>query len=116
MGFSESISPETVRQILKKTLKPWQRKESFPKSMEDVLDLYQEDHDPDHPVVCFDETSKQLVKDVRPAIEARPDVWNAMDISRHPQPVHVLRTKGGWRHVEVTDDCCGLRSSDALAG
>ena len=39
--------------------------------MEDLLDLYHQDHDPDHPVVCFDETSKQLVKDVRPAIEAR---------------------------------------------
>ena len=44
----------------------------FVARMEDVLDLYQEDHDPDRPVVCFDETSKQLVKDVRPTIEARP--------------------------------------------
>ena len=23
--------------------------------MEDVLDLYHQDYDPDHPVVCFDE-------------------------------------------------------------
>ena len=40
--------------------------------MEDVLDLYHQDYDPDHPVVCFDETSKQLVADKRPSIGARP--------------------------------------------
>ena len=34
--------------------------------MEDVLDLYHEDHDPDQPVVCFDETSKQLIERGRP--------------------------------------------------
>ena len=28
--------------------------------MEDVLDLYHEEYDPERPVVCFDETSKQL--------------------------------------------------------
>ena len=40
--------------------------------MENVLDLYHEDYDADRPVVCFDETSKQLVADKRPSIEARP--------------------------------------------
>ena len=39
--------------------------------MENVLDLYHEDYDADRPVVCFDETSKQLVADKRPSIEAR---------------------------------------------
>ena len=29
--------------------------------MEDVLDLYAEPYDPDRPVVCFDETSTQLL-------------------------------------------------------
>ena len=38
--------------------------------MEDVLDLYHQDYDPDHPVVCFDETSRQLVADKRPVIGA----------------------------------------------
>ena len=32
--------------------------------MEDVLDLYAEPYDPDRPVVCFDETSTQLLVDV----------------------------------------------------
>ena len=47
--------------------------------MEDVLDpvsstgqaLYHEEYDPERPVVCFDETSKQLLGDARPPIEGR---------------------------------------------
>ena len=33
----------------------------FVACMEDVVDLYAEPYDPKRPVVCFDETSKQLV-------------------------------------------------------
>lgn len=40
--------------------------------MEDVLDLYAEPYDPQRPVVCFDETSKQLVADKNPGIPAKP--------------------------------------------
>ena len=66
MGFAESISLETVRQISQKNeLKPWKKKEwcipevsgEFVARMEDVLDLYHADLHPDHPVVCFDETA-----------------------------------------------------------
>ena len=38
--------------------------------MEDVLDLYAEPYDPKRPVVCFDETSKQLVAEKR--LPSRP--------------------------------------------
>ena len=79
----------------------------FVARMEDVLDLYQEDHDPDHPVVCFDETSKQLVKDVRPAIEARPGRVERYDTEYKRNGTRNLfmfcEPKGGWRHVEVTE-------------
>ena len=34
-------------------------------AMEDVLDLYAEPYDPQRPVVCFDETSTQLLAEVR---------------------------------------------------
>ena len=75
--------------------------------MEDVLDLYQEDHDPDRPVVCFDETSKQLVKDVRPAIEARPGRVERYDTEYKRNGTRNLfmfcEPKAGWRHVEVTE-------------
>ena len=40
--------------------------------MEDVLDLYAEPFDPQRPVVCFDETSTQMVSDARPALPAEP--------------------------------------------
>ena len=36
--------------------------------MEDVLDLYEEPYDSKRPVVCFDETSKQLVSEKRAPI------------------------------------------------
>jgi hypothetical protein len=34
---------------------------AFVAAMEDVLDVYTRPHDPDIPLVCLDETSKQLV-------------------------------------------------------
>ena len=45
----------------------------FVACMEDVLDLYAEPYDPKRPVVCFDETSKQLVSEKRAPIPARRD-------------------------------------------
>ena len=40
--------------------------------MEDVLALYRRPYDPDRPVVCMDEMSRQLLKEVRAPLEARP--------------------------------------------
>ena len=33
--------------------------------MEDVLDVYERPYDPLHPVVCIDETNKQLIQETR---------------------------------------------------
>ena len=74
MEFAESMRP-SARYC---ELKPWKNKEwcipkvsgEFVARMEDVLDLYHQERDP--AVVCFDETSKQLIEDVRPPIEAAP--------------------------------------------
>ena len=41
-------------------------------AMENVLDLYAEPYDPQRPVVCFDETTTQLLADLRPSIPAAP--------------------------------------------
>ena len=76
--------------------------------MEDVLDLYQPEYNPERPVVCFDETSRQLTGEVRPPIEAAPGRVARYDTEYQRngtrlQPVHDLRAKGGWRHVEVTE-------------
>ena len=40
--------------------------------MEEVLDLYEEPYDPRRPVVCFDETSTQLLADTRTSLPS----WN----------------------------------------
>lgn len=40
--------------------------------MEDVLDVYQRPYDPDCPVVCMDEMSRQLLKQVYDPIPAKP--------------------------------------------
>jgi hypothetical protein len=42
--------------------------------MEDVLDVYQRPYDPAHPVVCIDETNKQLIKETRiPCASGEPE-------------------------------------------
>ena len=40
--------------------------------MEDFLEVYQRPYDPDYPVVCFDETRKELHGSPRPALPAEP--------------------------------------------
>jgi hypothetical protein len=40
--------------------------------MEDGLEVYQRPHDPDCPVVCLDETSRQLTAETRVPIPAKP--------------------------------------------
>ena len=40
---------------------------AFVATMEDVLEVYQRPHDPQRPLVCLDETSKQLIIETRAA-------------------------------------------------
>ena len=80
LGLVESLSHETVRLRLKKTLKPWLKKqwcirkvsEEFVAAVEDVLEPYAEPYDAARSVVCFDETSTQLLAGVRPPEQAAP--------------------------------------------
>lgn len=52
---------------------------AFVASMEDVLYVYQLPYDPEYPVVCMDESNKQLIGDVRPPIESRPGFVKRVD-------------------------------------
>ena len=45
---------------------------AFVADMEDVLEVYQRPHDPQRPLVCLDETSKQLIIETRAPIPAKP--------------------------------------------
>ena len=44
----------------------------FIAAMEDVLETYQKPRDPDRPLVCLDETSKQLIIETRAPIPTKP--------------------------------------------
>ena len=47
--------------------------------MEDVLSVYHKAYDPEYPVVCMDESSKQLIKEVREPLKARPGSIEKID-------------------------------------
>jgi hypothetical protein len=75
--------------------------------MEDVLDVYRRPFDPARPLVCFDETSKQLVGEVRPPLPSIPGHPACYDTEyeRHGT-ANLFRFTApllGWREVEVTD-------------
>jgi hypothetical protein len=62
-------------------LKPWRKKQwcippqanaAFVCNMEDVLEVYKRPYDPHRPVVCLDETSRQLLGDTRPPLPCAP--------------------------------------------
>ena len=43
----------------------------FVANMEDVLEVYQRPHNPQRPVVCLDETTKQMIAETRPPFPRR---------------------------------------------
>jgi len=74
--------------------------------MEDVLGVYQRPTDATHPVICLDETSRQLLAETRPPLPAVPG-----RPARHdPEYVRggvvnfflVTEPQRGWRHVRVS--------------
>ena len=75
--------------------------------MEDVLDLYAEPYDPDRPVVCFDETSTQLLADVRAPLPAAPGRPRREDYEYRRAGTRNLfltcEPLAGWRHVAITE-------------
>jgi transposase len=112
----ETLSGDTVgRRLAEMDLKPWlQKMWCVPKidgeyvaRMEDVLDLYAEPPDPLRPVVCFDETPRQLIGEARVPVRAEPgkpartdyeyvrngtaNVFMFVDVNRP------------WRRAKVTD-------------
>ena len=51
----------------------------FVTCMEDVLDVYQRPYDPSYPVVCMDESPKQLIGEVRGPLPTRPGSIEKVD-------------------------------------
>jgi hypothetical protein len=75
--------------------------------MEDVLELYHEPYDPTRPLVCMDETSKQLVGETRTPIVAAPGRPRRIDYEYERRGTADLfmftEPLGNWRCVEVTE-------------
>ena len=75
--------------------------------MEDVLEIYQKPRDPDRPLVCLDETSKQLIVETRASIPGRPGQVVRHDYEYERNGVAnifmIFAPLEGWRRVKVTD-------------
>jgi hypothetical protein len=86
---------------------PPQANAEFVWKMEDVLEVYNRPYDPQRPVVCLDETSKQLIGEVRTPVPAAPGQVAHYDCEYVRNGVANLfmisEPLAGQRDVEVTD-------------
>jgi transposase len=74
--------------------------------MEDVLEVYKRPYDPLRPVVCMDETSKQLIAETRTPLDAKPGQPRRVDYEYERKGVAdlfmFLEPLQGWRRVWIT--------------
>jgi len=86
---------------------PPEHSAEFVAAMEDVLAVYQRPLDPAYPVICMDETSKQLVGEVRVSLPVEPGQPQREDYEYTRQGVANLflfsEPLTGWREVQVTE-------------
>src|SRR5205085_10574815 len=100
----------------KNTLKPHLKQQwvippdanaAFVAAMEDILEVYQRPYDPQRPLVCLDEASKQLIAETRVPIAAKPGQPARQDYEYRRNGTANLfmmfAPLEGWRHVKVTD-------------
>ena len=75
--------------------------------MEDVLEVYTRPYDPLRPQVCMDETSKQLLREVRPALSMAPGRTKREDYEYERGGVAnvfmFMEPLTGRRWVDITD-------------
>lgn len=112
----EHFSRDSEKRTKKNELKPWKIKgwvippeqsSEFVANMERVLDVYKRPYDKDYPVVCMDESPKQLIEEaqlpigMKPGREARVDYEyirnGVVNIFMANEPLK------GKRFVEVTE-------------
>src|SRR3954465_5550509 len=117
-----SVTRRCARRSKKNALKPhlrrmWcippQHSAAFVFHMEDVLEVYHRPHDPQRPVVCLDECSKQLIGEVRTPLPPRPahgdrpgraERYDCEYVRNGPANLFMaFEPLGGWRAVAVTN-------------
>ena len=97
-------------------LKPWLREQwcippeanaEFVWQMEDVLDVYTRPYDPARPVICLDETSRQVLAEARPPlppVPGRPARHDPEYVREGVTNVFLAcEPLRGWRQVRVSD-------------
>jgi len=112
----KTLSRDTVgRRLDEMAIKPWQEKmwcvptlnAEYVARMEDVLELYAAPPDPLCPVVCFDETPRQLIGESRVPIRAEPGKPRRSDyeyVRNGTANVFMfVDVNRPWRHAKVTD-------------
>src|SRR3954452_23592558 len=74
--------------------------------MEDVLEVYHRPHDPPCPVVCVDETSKQLIVETRKPIPAKPGRPARYEYERNGTAnlFRLLAISSGTKYLELASD------------
>jgi len=95
-------------------LKPWLKKSwiippkadaDFVYRMEEILELYTQPYDPKRSLVCMDETSKQLVREVRTPMALRPGQPAKYDYEYQREGVcnvfMFFEPLRGWRAVDI---------------
>lgn len=80
---------------------------AFVCAMENVLETYKKPYDEKRPVVCMDETSKQMVKETRTPIACAPGRPQRFDYEYQRNGVMNIflfcEPLRGWRYVDVTE-------------
>ena len=123
----ESLSSETIRRRLDENeLKPWRKKmwcipkvdTEFVARMEDVLELYAEKPDEHNPVICFDETPRQLIGESRVPVAPKPGRLARFDyeyVRNGTANVFMfVDAHRGWRHAKVTDQRTRLDFAECM--
>jgi hypothetical protein len=93
---------------LRERPRPGARPKLGPKEQAFVVALAcTEPHDPARPVVCFDETNKQLIAETRTPLPMAPGRPERVDYEYERKGTAnlflVTQPRGAWRHVDVTD-------------
>lgn len=75
--------------------------------MEDILEVYKLPYSAKKPLICIDESSKQLIREVREAISVQPGEPEKYDSEYERNGVcnlfMIFAPLEGWRHVRVTE-------------
>lgn len=75
--------------------------------MEEVLEIYKREYDPEHPLLCFDESSKQQIQEVIESLPMEPGKPMRYDGEYQRNGVSnlfmIFEPLGGKRHVQVTE-------------